>query len=178
LKNLEYKARVGELNPIENSFVDKGAEFTGILRQLDTYFNVSSGRLKLRETEGRGAELIYYERDEASSAGMESRYDILRVPDPVLKGFLTRALGVRVIVEKERRLLKMKNARIHLDDVKRLGTFIEFEVVSGEGTPRFGDDEADRALLQLLKDYAAPFVVREINESYSDLMLKLGPAGN
>lgn len=165
MKNLEYKARVGELNLLESIFMGSGAAFEGILKQRDTYFEVKAGRLKLREAEGRQAELIFYDRDEASSAGMESRYEIFSVPDPSLKDVLTEALGVKTVVEKERRLLKMKNARIHLDEVKGLGSFLEFEVISA------GDDRADAALLETLKLYAKPFVVLEIKESYSDLIL-------
>jgi adenylate cyclase class 2 len=172
LKNLEYKACVGELNSLASIFIEHGAVFAGILKQRDTYYNVKAGRLKLREAEGKEAELIFYERDEASSAGMESRYEIFPVTDPSLKDLLAKALGVKTIVEKVRRLLKLKNARIHLDEVKGLGSFLEFEVVSG------GDDRADTALLETLKTYAAPFVVKEIKESYSDLRINGEAAKN
>jgi adenylate cyclase class 2 len=103
---------------------------------------------------------------------MESRYEIFPVTDPSLKDLLAKALGVKTIVEKVRRLLKLKNARIHLDEVKGLGSFLEFEVVSG------GDDRADTALLETLKTYAAPFVVKEIKESYSDLRINGEAAKN
>ncbi len=33
------------------------------------------------------------------------------------------------IVEKQRKLYLLKNARIHLDRVKELGAFIEFEII-------------------------------------------------
>lgn len=171
-KNLEFKARVRELNPLEEEFKSKGAEFVGVLKQCDTYFNVQGGRLKLREVGGRPGELIFYKRNEASSSEMESRYSVLPVRDASLKSFLSESLGVKVVVVKERRLLMLKNARIHLDDVKGLGKFLEFEVVSAESAATNGNDEDDAALLGMLKEYAAPFVVREINESYSDLMLK------
>lgn len=39
-------------------------------------------------------------------------------------------LGVLVVVEKVRRLLLWHNARIHLDKVRDLGTFIEIEAVA------------------------------------------------
>ncbi len=171
MRNLEFKAQIKEPESLERVFAKNGAAFTTVLKQRDTYFNVSRGRLKLREIDGKGSELIFYERDESSPSGMESKYDILPVGDPKLKDFLARALGAMVVVEKERRLLKLRNARIHLDDVKGLGSFLEFEVVSaGEGQGKDAD-EADAALLELLKGYAAPFLVREINESYSDMML-------
>lgn len=171
-KNLEFKAQVRELNPLEEVFKAKGAAFTGVLKQCDTYFNVHSGRLKLRETGGRRTELIFYERNETSSSEMESRYMVHPVRDASLKSFLSESLGVKTVVLKDRRLLMLKNARIHLDEVKGLGSFLEFEVVSAESATAHGDDESDAALLGMLKEYAAPFVVREINESYSDMMLE------
>lgn len=175
MKNLEFKARIKEAESLESIFTQHGATFSDVLNQRDTYFNVLRGRLKLREIDGKRSELIFYERDESSSSGMESIYDIYPVVDPKLKDFLAEALGVKVVVEKKRRLLKLRNARIHLDEVKGLGSFLEFEVVSADGGQGKGDDEADAALLELLKGYAAPFVVREINESYSDLVIRDKP---
>lgn len=166
-KNLEFKAKVRELTPLEKLFKDNGAVFVESLKQTDTYFKVSNGRLKLREARGtyKKPELIFYERDETSTAGMQSFYDVLPLADLSIKNFLAKSLGVKVVVEKERRLLKLKNARIHLDSVSGLGQFLEFEVVSE------GDDEGDALLLERLKKMAAPFVEKEINVSYSDMVL-------
>lgn len=170
MKNLEFKAEVREPEALRKVFEENGAEFAGILDQRDTYFNVGTGRLKLRETEGKWPELIFYERDEISSSQMESRYSILPVQETDIGKFLSEALGVKTVVEKKRRLMTLKNARVHLDEVKGLGSFIEFEVVSAEsGT---AGEKEDAALLARLRSIAARFVVREINESYSDLMLK------
>ncbi len=173
MRNLEYKAAVRELEQLRDLFAQRGASFSGILSQRDTYFNTTAGRLKLRETSGRTPELIFYERKEDSPAAMESRYSILQVSEPALKDFLAKALGVRAVVEKERQLLMLKNARIHLDEVKGLGTFIEFEVVSSTALPEEESEKEDAALLDKLKGYAAPFVTREINESYSDLLPRI-----
>jgi predicted adenylyl cyclase CyaB len=43
---------------------------------------------------------------------------------------LTAALGVRVTVEKRRRLFLWRGVRIHVDRVEQLGTFIELEAVA------------------------------------------------
>lgn len=150
--------------------MENGARFVATLDQRDTYFNVPAGRLKLRETAGKKTELIFYRRNESSSAGMESNYDILQVEDSSLREFLGGSLGIRVVVEKKRLLLMLRNARIHLDEVVGLGKFLEFEVVSSDDTEVAGKNDA--ALLERLKGYASPFVVREINESYSDLLLR------
>ncbi len=181
-RNLEFKARVKDPSSLERLFSrstiykilyagcrkaakQNGAVFGEVLIQTDTYFCVQNGRLKLRETVGQKPELIYYERDESSTASMQSNYTVLQLSEPSLKDLLAKSLGVKAIVEKERRLLKLKNARIHLDQVKGLGQFLEFEVVSE------GDDTGDAKLLEKLKGLAGPFVAEEINSSYSDLML-------
>jgi len=69
-RNLEYKARVGELKSLEEVFVDHGATLADILDQVDTYFCVRKGRLKLREARGkkrevnsRKQELIFFTRE-------------------------------------------------------------------------------------------------------------------
>lgn len=171
-RNLEFKAKVGDLNSLEKIFIEHGAVFIEVLNQTDTYFCVPHGRLKLREernqrSEDRGQkqELIFYERDETSAMGMISQYAILPIPDSSIKNFLVKPIGIKTIVEKERRLLKLENARIHLDRVKDLGQFLEFEVVSE------GNDVEDAKLLDELKNLAAQSVIEEINDSYSDLML-------
>ncbi len=156
---------------LEEIFTKHGADFVEDLKQSDTYFFVQRGRLKLRENDNGNLELIFYERDESSPAGMLSNYEIFRHPDLQLKELLIKALGVKTIVEKERRLLKFENARIHLDSVKSLGDFLEFEIVSE------GDNPHDAILLDILKRLASPFVLSEVNQSYSDLRALPGDIG-
>jgi len=95
------------------------------------------GRLKLRETVGRRAELIAYDRPDHADV-RASDYDLISIDDPAtLKRGLARTLGVRVVVVKRRELLMWYNVRIHLDRVEGLGSFVEFEAVISEG-----EDEA------------------------------------
>ena len=96
-----------------------------MLVQRDTYFNAHNDRLKLREEEGAAPHLIAYER--ADQAGQrESRYRIVEVVRAgELKASLAAALGIKVVVAKERRLfLWGSNVRIHLDQVEELGSFL------------------------------------------------------
>ena len=58
-----------------------GADLYGDLRQTDTYFQVPSGRLKLRETAGHQAELIFHHRDEEGS-NRASDYEIAHSAEP------------------------------------------------------------------------------------------------
>lgn len=166
-KNFEYKAKVIDLEKLEREFVSCGAVFENSMSQVDTYLNVNRGRMKIRLINGDRTELIFYERDEKHSDSMISLYEVVPIYDKRIVDIFEQALNVKVKVEKVRKLLILKNARIHLDDVKNLGKFLEIEVVSN------GNDEDDRKLLQNLKSIASRYVETEIKRSYSDLALAL-----
>jgi homotetrameric cytidine deaminase len=131
-RNVELKARDPDPARSLERCVALGAEDRGELRQRDTYFAARRGRLKLREQEPGGAELIAYERTDAAQA-RESRYRIAPVSDPAaLREALDAALGTDVVVDKRRRLFLWDGVRIHLDRVEGLGAFVELEGVAGE----------------------------------------------
>jgi predicted adenylyl cyclase CyaB len=170
LRNLEFKARVEDLRPLYAKALALGAELWGDLRQADTYFASLRGRLKLRETAGFQAELIYYDRDE-SAAMRPSDYQVARTTDgDALKALLTSALGVLAVVRKRRTLLLLDTVRIHLDNVEGLGSFVEIEA-----PVKADEDEAaaERHLGALIGGlgFDADDGVRE---SYLDLMLAKG----
>ena len=153
-KNLELKARIQSLPPVENIAINLPADYKGLIQQRDTYFSVPHGRLKLREIKGAEAELIFYERPEA---GMErwSLYKIFPTSDPAgLLSVLEAAFPVHGIVEKERSLYLYKNARIHLDTVKNLGIFLEFEVVV---------ESSEKQAQQLMTELRDLFSISEIS---------------
>jgi predicted adenylyl cyclase CyaB len=137
MRNLELKARFADLARGEQIAQALGAACGGDLYQLDTYFHVASGRLKLREDGHAGGELIFYRRPEDSPTRWSDYFKAPVAEPAAMRDVLTRALGVRQQVEKTRRLYLYRGARIHLDRVTRLGTFVEFEVPT--------DDDADAA---------------------------------
>jgi homotetrameric cytidine deaminase len=129
-RNVELKARDPDPRRSLERCVALGAEDRGELRQRDTYFAARRGRLKLREQDPGGAELIAYERSDAAHA-RESRYRIAPVADPEpLREALDAALGTTVVVDKRRRLFLWEGVRIHLDRVEGLGAFVELEGVA------------------------------------------------
>ena len=128
----------------------EGVEDRGVLVQRDTYFYAVQARLKLREAPPNPAELISYARADREGPKV-SHYRVVPVADHVaLAAALTDALGVRAVVEKERRLLIWRGVRIHLDRVARLGAFVEFEAVAqtvgGLEAEQVKVDELRRAL--------------------------------
>ncbi|HEV8617780.1 MAG TPA: class IV adenylate cyclase [Methylomirabilota bacterium] len=97
------------------------------VRQVDTYFAVARGRLKLREVEGAAAELIHYERPDVAGV-KSSRVRLLPVADgAATRVFLEAALGVRARVTKVREIWRWESVQVHVDEVEGLGTFVEFE---------------------------------------------------
>ena len=166
-RNLELKARCGDLARAAGAAAALGATRAGVLEQLDTYFRFPHGRLKLRETAGRGAELIAYTRaNEVAVRG--SDYYVIPVSEPTaMKAALTKRLGVRGEVRKRRELRLWHNVRIHLDDVAGLGTFVEFEAVISPADD--GNEDVSRERLGRLTE---AFAIRDedrIAVSYSDL---------
>lgn len=132
-RNVEIKACLsdyGATYEFVKSIADTGPE---ILVQEDTFFRSENGRLKLRKFTESDGELIYYERRD-SEAPAECKY--LRIPttEPdVLIDALGRSNGVLGIVSKKRTVFTIGQTRVHLDDVERLGHFIELEVVLRPG---------------------------------------------
>jgi homotetrameric cytidine deaminase len=133
-RNVELKAHDADPAGTLERALAGGAEERGLLQQRDTYFSVARGRLKLREEEPGGATLIAYERPDEAAERVSS-YRLAPVADPdELRAALTAAIGVDVVVVKRRRLLLWETVRIHLDEVRGLGSFLELEAVAEPGS--------------------------------------------
>ena len=146
VRNLEIKAVVAKPRILARRVRELRARFVSDERQTDTYFHVSSGRLKLRERTGGPGELIFYRRPERTAKRV-SDFFLYPVDDSrALKRFLGDSFGVRVVVAKRRAVYLHKNARIHLDGVKGLGHFAEIEVVINRG-----ERQAQRLMTDLLR---------------------------
>lgn len=131
--NIELKARLADL-PRTRALVEAISDTPPqMLRQRDTFFRCSHGRLKLREKGEGQAELIFYIRPD-SAAAKQSDYEIASVDDPEsLRRVLSRAWGVTKTVVKTRVLYRVGQTRVHLDSVDGLGDFLELEVVMRPG---------------------------------------------
>jgi adenylate cyclase class IV len=165
--NIEIKARCLDPQRIRDILHARNAEFRGVDRQIDTYFNTVQGRLKLRE--GRiENNLIYYERED--QAGPKPSHVSLfpLPPSSPLKTLLTAALGVLVVVEKQREIYFLDNVKFHIDSVPGLGTFVEIEALDTEGALH------EEKLLAQCQTFLRLFRIAPhelIAVSYSDLLL-------
>lgn len=127
MQNLEIKARYPNLEPALQVLNKLAAPLVWHDQQIDTYFVISNGRLKLRQSQICGSELIFYQRPDESNQKI-SDYQVYPTPNPEqLKTVLTGSLGIRTVVKKIRYLYLWQRVRIHLDQVDGLGSFIEFE---------------------------------------------------
>lgn len=166
MRNIELKAKLVSRSSAEAACGTIGAEFQGDIHQVDTYFAVASGRLKLREAEPGPTELVAYQRpDIAGPKGCEYQ---LETVGPGIKPLLANTLGEIAVVDKVRSLYLWKNVRIHLDEVQDLGAFIEFEAVQEAGAPDSDGIEKLNFLTQALK------ITEDACQEYSYLELMAG----
>lgn len=156
-KLVELKAKVDDLDVVKRKLTTLGVHYMRTFRQNDVYFNVPEGRLKLREVEGsKEAELVYYERENIVGPKRSDVF-IMKIQEPaVFKILLEKLLKTRAIVEKVREIYqyqgtllasKRRYVKIHLDKVKELGMFVEFEMKTSDQTV-----ERDRQILWNLMD--------------------------
>jgi predicted adenylyl cyclase CyaB len=149
-RNIEIKARVASIEhvlPIVSRIADQGPIE---MKQDDTFFSCSNGRLKLRAFSAQQAELIYYRRSDEKGP-KESFYicSPTSAPDS-LREALSSAFGQSGRVQKHRTLFLAGRTRIHLDRVKDLGEFLELEVVLEDHEPlEIGMQEANSLLARL-----------------------------
>ena len=167
--NFEFKARAKNLTELEEKLLQLDPKFIGEDRQIDTYFNISNGRLKLREGNIENS-LIHYERE--NTAGSKSSQVILyrHQQDKNLKAILAKALGIKAVVDKKRKIYFNGNVKFHFDTVKNLGTFIEVEAIDKDGS--IGKEK----LQEQCDFYAAVFGIKDegfISVSYSDMIIAM-----
>ncbi len=166
-QNVELKARLNDLDAARRLAAELSGGPPEILRQTDTYFRCGQGRMKLREIVGADSQLIAYARSN-DVAARASRYHLMLVADAgALRSALAAALGILTVVEKVREFFLYRNVRIHLDQVARLGTFLEFEAVLST------DDDYSNGE-QLVRELAEMFAIAPqqlVANSYSDLLL-------
>lgn len=165
--NIEIKARCDQPDRLRHILREHNADFKGTDHQIDTYFDVPEGRLKLR----RGTienNLIFYKRVDQSGP-KPSIINLVPAEHPEkLLTLLDNALNTRVIVDKKREIYFIENVKFHLDTVKELGNFVEIEAIDQDGT--IGEEK----LRKQCHKYLELFDISNdqlISHSYSDMLL-------
>lgn len=166
--NSEIKAKCDNHEKIRDYLLKHNAEFKGTDHQIDTYFNISSGRLKLREGSLEN-NLIFYNRSDKSGP-KQSEISFTPVGKTSnIRPVLEKALGIKVQVDKKREIYFIDNVKFHIDTVKGLGTFMEIEAIDWNGD--IGPDK----LQEQCEYYASEMGILKNNlvkGSYSDLLLR------
>lgn len=127
-------------------------------------------------TKQKTRQLIAYNRPNSGENHQESNYvkityDEGNVSDKKIESTLASFYKPSRVVEKERTVFLYKNTRIHLDDVKAMGYFLEFEYVVPKEN-KFKDDHDD-VYSFLTKKYRLHDLsaFERIYVSYSDLVV-------
>jgi len=167
--NIELKAHCADLDAFEERVKQLPHTFDGLDNQVDTFYPVPKGRLKLRESSLYGNFLIPYLRPD-DSGPKRSDYSLLPVTDVLsTKRILNKMFDALLTVKKIRKIYLYENVRIHLDQVEKLGDFIEFEaVVKRESVVAENQKKLDKLI--------AYFGITEkdfVPVAYADLLLKL-----
>lgn len=177
-KNIEIKARCKDISVVID-YLDKDPNYdnVGIDHQIDTYFNTISGsKLKLRQGNIENA-LVCYKRDNQFGPKQSniSLYHFplnasLSIATEDVKDILKNSNGILVVVDKIRRIYWNSKCavKVHVDEVKDLGNFVEVEVMDFTGTSR------DRLeMIETCDFYIDQFNLEDglISNSYSDLLL-------
>lgn len=166
--NVEIKASCPDPDRIRAILNEAGSDFRGTDHQVDTYFRVPNGRLKLRQGTIERA-LIQYNRPDQPGPKNSQVVLVRDVGDgEELKLALTNSLGVLVIVDKHREIHFVENVKLHVDEVDGLGSFVEIEAIDFEGT--IGEEQ----LREQCNEWIARLGIlpeQLLERSYSDMLM-------
>ncbi|MEJ7625645.1 MAG: class IV adenylate cyclase [Ferruginibacter sp.] len=163
--NFEFKARTNNIDVLEKKLLTLNPVYKGEDRQVDTYFNIETGRLKLREGNIENA-LIYYDRKDDPRSKQSNVLLYETTGGNRLKEILIQVHGIKKIIAKSRKIYFIENVKFHFDIVEGIGSFVEVEAI----------DDSDAADIQKIKEqcnyYASFFGIKEedyVSVSYSDM---------
>jgi len=169
-RNIEIKARLSDLASARAAAVAVGARPVAVEEQTDRYYTLDAGRrVKLRSIRGGRAELIEYDRPEATGV-RASDYRVTPVRDEAAGLCLVPTGRPLAVVRKRREILLWETVRIHLDDVVGLGTFLELEAVVDDRH----DDAGCRSQVATLMHGLGLVEADLIRASYAELLLEGG----
>ena len=166
--NIEFKAKANNIEAFEEKLLSLNPQFIGEDHQKDTYYNVKTGRLKLREGNIENA-LIWYQREDVKGAKQSDILLYKHPPDDALKNILNKVHGVKIIVDKIRKIYFVENVKFHFDRVEGLGTFVEVEAIDSNG--EIGIEklkEQCNFYINFLRIKTEDFM----KKSYSDMMME------
>ena len=163
----EVKFRVRDLAAVRRRILRAGGRFLGAVVETDVYFDTPDAALRrgdrglrirrFRRLRGGTcdglAPLLTYKGPRARSASAKIRPEFqARIDDPDAVEEVLKALGLRpaMIVRKRRSSFRLGRCRVELDELPRLGRFVEVEAP---------DERALRAACRRLQLAGRPILV-------------------
>ena len=135
---IEAKISVSSLKPIAQRLRQMGAEFVKRVQETDTYLKDSKGRLfkrgcglRLRQQKGSAGKTAYLTFKGPKQKGRyktrtESETEISNF-NAAIKIFIGLGYRTAIVVQKTRQIWKWDKCLICLDEVSKLGRFVEVE---------------------------------------------------
>lgn len=164
----EIKARSNKIDQVRDYLKSQNAFHKGTDHQIDTYFKIASGRLKLRQGNVE-TNLIYYNRPNTKEPKKSTVLLYKPNESERLKHILEAVHPTLCIVDKLREIYFIDNVKFHLDTVKGLGTFVEIEAIDESNTLAYD------IILQQCHSYMAQLNISDedlVSVSYSDLIMQ------
>lgn len=165
-QTVEIKARCSDLDHARELIKSWGAKLLGRENQTDIFYRVPNGRLKLRTSSAEKLLIGYNRPDQPGPKHCE--VDLYPVEHPeMLDTLLSARLGVRIVVRKDRERWLLDNAKFHLDQVEKLGAFIEIEILGKRGV------DSVQSLQVICDEYMNKLGIRQKNlveNAYADML--------
>lgn len=164
-KNIEIKVPIKNVKEILIRIKKLQAERIYSSQQTDVYFQNEKGRLKVRDSNGEKS-VIYYNRIEDGRERW-SKFHFIKINEPnEWVKFFDLFMERLITVKKHRTLFHYKKTRIHVDQIKSLGNFIELETNMNSSKKRAREE------FDYLCKYLELNGGEQILNSYSDMILK------
>ena len=165
---IEAKLKVDSHKAIERNLPKLGARFSAIQKQTDYYFDDSKSsftkqdkclRIRKESVDSKDKYFLAYKGPKQNS-NFKKRAEIeIEVSDFEKTNAILEILGYRqaIVVEKTRKLWKLKQCLVALDKVKKLGNFVEIE-------------GPDNKKIEKVKTLLGLENIVHIKQSYADLL--------
>lgn len=180
MQEIEIKFKVDDIDSIKNKLLKLGCVFSSDLIQKDTIFipdlnDIATGEgkifIRIRKVNDKN-ELTLKRQSNSTSQSKEIEFEISNF-DSAYDFLETLGLKEWVTVEKKRVTTKYKDFNICIDSVKRLGDFIEIEIITPEDNKVSYYEEE---ILKIAKEFQID-INNRINNHYDTMINELNVRG-
>ena len=167
MREIEIKLKVGDLDKLEKDLIDNGCIFSGPISQHDRIYlspdgysksgDAKEGHIAIRIRQENGKAILNLKKQKSNEMDNMEYETEVKSPGEVDK--MLKALGwnSEVDVKKIRKMGKLEEFTVCLDQVEKLGNYLELE--------KMADDNADPAKVrEELFEALKPFGLSEKDE--------------